>query len=46
MNPDNPLTQGPLVHLIRFLAIIGLLTIFGSGLLLGLIVADFWLRFA
>ena len=44
MNPDNSQTQGPLVHLIRFLAIVGLLTIFGTGILIGLVVADLWMR--
>lgn len=40
MNPESPWVQGPLVQIIRFLALIGLLTIFGIGLVLGLFLAE------
>jgi hypothetical protein len=40
MNPENSWMQGPLVQIIRFLALVGLLTIFGIGLALGLFLAD------
>lgn len=40
MIPDNPWTQGPLVAIIRFLAMVGLITIFGLGLMLGIMLSQ------
>ncbi len=41
MNPVNPWAQGPLVQIIRFLAFVGLFTIFGLGVLTGMFLVGY-----
>jgi hypothetical protein len=46
MNGNDSFGQGPLVQIVRFLAVVGIVTIFGFGVVAGLFLADLYSQLA